>query len=502
MKRSMATMLGCGLMTVLASSSFAKGVGSATADYAATRQYYESLIHTPAIPMAELNMLMNMMPKGGDLHHHYSGALYAETYLEWMDKLGYCVYQQDDGSHRKFTIETVNVEAAVASGHCLRTNAVLNDNGFYRELLMRWSDKDFDNHSHESAPPDKQFFDTFGYFGPASNYGPNEGLRLLKERAKADNLQYIETMFKHAGGVRNPTLEDAINKLAANASDKDIDQALEVFAKFLDQDAGSQKLVADFRADMEADARGIDDANFTMRFQTYVVRVIPPGQVFSGLYLAFAAANNNPLLVGVNIVAPENAYVSMRDYQLHMKMFRFLKKRFPALHLDLHAGELALGMVPPEGLRDHIRTAITIAGAERIGHGVDVTNEEQPEQLLALMREKKIPVEINLSSNAFILGVKGDEHPILTYMRHHVPFVIATDDAGVSRSSIGHEYVLFTSTYRPNYDMLKQTVYNSIRYSFLSDKDKAEETRRLDARFAAFEASVHRLADSSQIKSH
>ena len=36
-------------------------------------------------------MFFTQMPKGGDLHHHYSGALYAETYVNWLDKQGWCV---------------------------------------------------------------------------------------------------------------------------------------------------------------------------------------------------------------------------------------------------------------------------------------------------------------------------------------------------------------------------------------------------------------------------
>lgn len=38
-------------------------------------------------------MFFTLMPKGGDLHHHYSGAIYAEQYLEWIDKQNYCVNQ-------------------------------------------------------------------------------------------------------------------------------------------------------------------------------------------------------------------------------------------------------------------------------------------------------------------------------------------------------------------------------------------------------------------------
>ena len=51
--------------------------------------------------------------------------------------------------------------------------------------------------------------------------------------------------------------------------------------------------------------------------------------------------------------------------------------------MTLHAGEIVSGLVPPADLRSHIRQAVEIAGAERIGHGVDVVGETNAGQLLA-----------------------------------------------------------------------------------------------------------------------
>ena len=66
----------------------------------------------------------------------------------------------------------------------------------------------------------------------------------------------------------------------------------------------------------------------------------------------------------------------------------------------------------------------------RIGHGVDVMNETNPEQLLREMAERNIMVEICLTSNAVILGVSGPQHPLSEYMRADVPVALATDDEG------------------------------------------------------------------------
>jgi len=40
---------------------------------------------------AALRAFVQRMPKGGDIHSHLSGAVYAEHYLEWAAADGYCV---------------------------------------------------------------------------------------------------------------------------------------------------------------------------------------------------------------------------------------------------------------------------------------------------------------------------------------------------------------------------------------------------------------------------
>jgi len=106
------------------------------------------------------------------------------------------------------------------------------------------------------------------------------------------------------------------------------------------------------------------------------------------------------------------------------------------------------------------------------------------------MREKDIPIEINLTSNAFINGVQGADHPITLYRKYGVPYVISTDDAGVTRHNLSGEYALFASRYKPSYGEIKRTSYNSIRYAFLPAADKARLTQQLNARFAKFEAEI------------
>jgi hypothetical protein len=76
-------------------------------------------------------------------------------------------------------------------------------------------------------------------------------------------------------------------------------------------------------------------------------------------------------------------------------------------------------------------------------------------------------VEILLTSNDVILGVKGKEHPLKTYIRYGVPVVLATDDEGVSRSEMTREYQRAVMDQELGYLQLKRMARNSLAYAFI-----------------------------------
>jgi adenosine deaminase len=171
--------------------------------------------------------------------------------------------------------------------------------------------------------------------------------------------------------------------------------------------------------------------------------------------------------VGINLVMPEDGYTAMSDYALHMRMVRFLHELYPKIHLSLHAGEIVPGFVPYEGLCCHIRLAVEQARAERIGHGVDIIYENNPHALLKQMAANHVMVEISLTSNDVILGVSGKDHPFLLYRMFGVPVALSSDDEGVSRIDLTHEYVRAVQTYDLHYADLKRMVRTSLEHSFL-----------------------------------
>jgi adenosine deaminase len=204
-----------------------------------------------------------------------------------------------------------------------------------------------------------------------------------------------------------------------------------------------------------------------MRYIYQVLRAMPPDSVFAQILLGFEVASSDPRVVGINLVQPEDDYIAMTDYRLHMQMIDALHAVYPKMHITLHAGEIVLGMVPPEGLKFHIREAIEEGHAERIGHGVDVMDEERPYELLKEMAEKRVMVEINLTSNDVILNVKGGDHPLPMYRKYGVPVSLNTDDEGVSRIDLTHEYVRAEETYHLTYAELRDMVRTGLEHTFL-----------------------------------
>jgi adenosine deaminase len=217
----------------------------------------------------------------------------------------------------------------------------------------------------------------------------------------------------------------------------------------------------------EADAA----CELPIRIDYQVLRAFPPEVVFAQMLLGFELMATDHRFVGVNLVQPEDHPVARRDYGLHMRMLDFLRRQYPQGHITLHAGELTSAVAPPEDLESHIRDAVLAGHAERIGHGVDIAGEDRTEDTLRTMAARHVLVEIALTSNEQILGVKGSDHPFALYRRFGVPVALATDDEGVSRTDLTAQYQRAVTTYDLHYDDLKTMARAGLQHGFLQGDD-------------------------------
>lgn len=404
----------------------------------------------------QLSKFMNAMPKGGDLHNHESGATYAENLIHYAANDNLCV-------DRKTFIVSQTPE-------CEKTNLLNNaitDINFYDSIIDAWSMQHF-TRGKESGHD--HFFATFGKFGYIANHHRGEVLAEITDRAGTENESYLELMVTADGNASgklgkklgwNPDFSQMRQKLLS----ADFDKIITSITTSIAQDEKDRRRI--LACDTNHPKPG---CQVKVRYLYQVLREQAPEMVFAQLLAGFEAATKDNHVVGLNMVQPEDGKLSMRDYKLHMQMVGYLHQLYPDVLISLHAGELNEALVPAEGLKFHINDAVTIASANRIGHGVDIMNEDKVDTLLTAMAQKHIMVEINLSSNAMILGVEGKQHPLPTYMKYGVPVALSTDDEGVSRSNLTKEYKHAVQTFGFDYLTLKHLVRNSLMYAFLPGK--------------------------------
>jgi len=355
------------------------------------------------------------------------------------------------------------------------------DHVLYNQIVDAWSMRNW-NPGQESGHD--HFFATFDKFNLATlNHTGNE-LAEAAAGAADDHLQYLELMHTADNmdaanlGAKlgwSENLAAMREKLLAGGL-KDV---LTAVRSKLDGDE------AKMRSILKCETKEAEPGcAVTVRFLYQVLRGLPPESVFAQMLLGFELARADARFVGLNLVMPEDWYVPMHDFDLHMHMLDFLHEVYPKVHITLHAGELAPGLVPPEGLRFHIRESIERGHAERIGHGVSVMHEHNAVALLQDMAKRNILVEICLTSNDVILGVRGNDHPLSAYRKFGVPVALATDDQGVSRADMTTEYLRATQSYKLSYSELKNMARDSLEHSFLPGASlwsDARNHRRVDA---------------------
>ncbi len=444
----------------------------------------------------QLRALLVRMPKGADLHMHLSGAIYAETFLEDARADLLCANLTTHALERNVgTTRSIPPQPVCPTG-TVRAEEAFTDQLLYDALVNAFSMRSFVPITGISGHD--QFFATFDRYDPTRTAGARHGGEWLDEvasRAQAQNEQYLEIMHTpDLGGVfaaaqqiawpDSPITTGAYGQDTTGTSDA---QMAAMRKTLLASPAFESAVAADraefanmLRARREREHCGELAASpacaVEIHFLFQVLRALPTANVFVQTLLGFEIAEREraalyspagPMVVGINFVQPEDGRMAMAEYTRQMRMIGYLHSLYPKVHITLHAGELSEGMVPPVGLRFHIRQAVEIAHAERIGHGVDVMYEDDANGLLREMADLHVMDEINLTSNAVILNVKGADHPLASYRAAHVPVALSTDDEGVSRIDLTHEYVRAVLEQHLDYLALKQMARTSLDHSFL-----------------------------------
>jgi adenosine deaminase len=148
----------------------------------------------------------------------------------------------------------------------------------------------------------------------------------------------------------------------------------------------------------------------------------------------------------------------------------FKEAKQAGLHVTIHAGEW--------GPAYNVKEAIEEIGAERIGHGVRVLEDESA---TALARERQTAFEVCITSN-YQSGVfeSLDTHPLMKMLDAGLNVTINTDDPSISRITLSHEYHTACEDLRMPQSTLKQRIIAAAKASFIGETEKEKIVKQLN----------------------
>jgi adenosine deaminase len=462
------------------------GLARKSVDYeAAAAERFESVRQDPV----RLEEFLARMPLGGDLHHHVGGAATPVMMIDLAADGNLCLPIDPAAVWEALPPPCGDEERPIAEAK--------NDPAFRREIERRWSMLDYaaDDPAIVRTEANAHFFSIFGKIRAATR-DLARLLAVVRSDAASQGTLYLETSTGWPGF-------QAIAQWSDIAWDDDLTAMRQELLADPDFLESRDSIVDGLSAELSrsetllgcGSAAPDPGCDVEVSFQRIAVRTLEPSSVFVQALMGFEVAAASPLAVGVNLVAPETNEVSIRDYALHMRIFGELSSFYPGVSMTLHAAEMTDDQAVELGAQDHLPLAIADprdggAGAQRVGHAVALDASTGRHELLERMRREGIAVEINLRSNALLLGVTGDEHPLLDYLNAGVPVVLSTDDPGLMGTGLREQFVLAAGYEQISYRDLKQIIRNSIEYSFLEDGERDRLAKRLERELAEFESSL------------
>lgn len=167
-------------------------------------------------------------------------------------------------------------------------------------------------------------------------------------------------------------------------------------------------------------------------------------------------------VVGFDIAGAEAGYPPSR----HLDAFEYMRSN--NARFTIHAGE-AFGL-------PSIHEAIAFCGADRLGHGVriadDITVADDGTlklgRLAALLRDKRIPLELCPSSNVQTGAVDSiAEHPFDLLARARFRVTVNTDNRLMSDTTMSQEMLRLVEAFGYGWSDLLRFTINAMKSSFL-----------------------------------
>ncbi|HEY3086582.1 MAG TPA: adenosine deaminase [Jatrophihabitantaceae bacterium] len=171
-----------------------------------------------------------------------------------------------------------------------------------------------------------------------------------------------------------------------------------------------------------------------------------------------AVAYRDTGVVGFDIAGAEAGFPPTR----HLDAFEYLRRA--NFHFTIHAGE-AFGL-------PSIWEAIQWCGADRLGHGVRITDDIDDAgglgRLAQYVRDKRIPLEMCPSSNVQTGAARSiGEHPIGLLRRLYFRVTVNTDNRLMSGTSMSREMLLLADAFGYGWADLSWFTVNAMKSAFI-----------------------------------
>jgi adenosine deaminase/aminodeoxyfutalosine deaminase len=232
-----------------------------------------------------------------------------------------------------------------------------------------------------------------------------------------------------------------------------------------EEDAADPLLFEKIFAGLErARERGEKDFGVTLYWIFDAVRHFSVPEAERVFRLAARMRQEYPSIIGIGLGGDERVAAS--------EPFRAMYAEAAAagLRLTNHAGETT----GPEAIWE----ALAI-GSERLGHALSAIRDPE---LLAELRRRQIPLELNPSSNVRT-GVCGAfiAHPLRAYFDAGLMVTLNSDDPAFFGSNVENEYRLANELQGFTRGELKVLAANSFRASFLPEEEKHQWCSRIES---------------------
>ena len=345
------------------------------------------------------------MPKGGDLHNHLSGAVFAEWWYELA------LAQQERGYEYYTKVRISNCRDFGGNAFSIAPYFLL----FRNISALEYAQLDECEKGEYKPLADLHDREKSAWMNSIRLDKPYEG-----------RGEFFQTHWQRLNALtRNPWLqaETLVKNMQAYAAEG---------MAYVEYQIGSGPYEGPdgelidgpqaFDILRETLARkDVRDLGVTVRFQLAILRFLPNAE--DQLRRVYKLVHENPdLLVAVNMVGRED---NDKGYPARfLPTLRELRQQYGGVRLSIHAGEV-------DEPNEHVRDTLLL-GADRIGHGINLISDDDT---MLLMRHGPYLVEINLISN-LLLGYVKRELTLALLMpcigADHPHYTVAANDLAVS----------------------------------------------------------------------